>query len=73
MFKVEKNIPVPERRKRKGASYPFAGMEVGDSFACEQGDYARVQAAMRTYSYHHGSTKFVIRRTDNGFRCWRVE
>lgn len=73
MFKVEKNIAVPERRKRKGASYPFAQMEIGDSFACAQSDYGRVQAAMRTYSYHHVPVSFTLRKTDDGFRCWRVE
>jgi hypothetical protein len=40
MFKIEKGIPLPESK------YPFAEMEVGDSFfvPCESKEARRVQA-----------------------------
>lgn len=31
MFSIEKNIPIPLKQTR-GSKYPFADMEVGDSF-----------------------------------------
>ena len=35
MFEIVKNVPIPEKampRNTKGSKYPFASMEVGDSF-----------------------------------------
>ena len=63
---IEKNIPIP-------AKFPFAGMQVGDSFAISPNAKRTTMsvAAMR-YGRKHGM-KFTVRQMpDKSFRCWRV-
>lgn len=67
-MRIDKNIPMPPR----GYELPFDQMEVGDSFLLPSGvspGYARalIHAAQKKLS-----KKFSLRRTDNGFRCWRI-
>jgi hypothetical protein len=66
-MKVEKNIPIP-------AKFPFAGMQVGDSFAVPP-DVKRpaVSVAAMRFGLKHGM-KFTVRQVaDKTFRCWRIE
>ena len=65
--RIEKNVPVPKK-------YPFAGMQVGDSFAVPP-DVKRpaVTVAAMRYGRQHGM-KFTVRQVaDKTFRCWRIE
>lgn len=66
-MKVEKNVPLPQR-------FPFAGMEVGDSFAIPAGvNRTTVSVAAMRYAKKHGG-KFTVRlMPDRSLRCWRVE
>jgi hypothetical protein len=76
MYEIENNIPVPEPRSR--STYPFANMEIEDSFfvPCDLDAVRtierRVSASAAQYGRRH-STKYVTRREDNGVRVWRVE
>lgn len=65
-MKVEKGVPLP-------AKYPFAGMQVGDSFAVPLGIKRQaVSVAAHRYGKAHGM-KFTVRlMPDRTFRCWRV-
>lgn len=67
MFKVEKNIPIPQ--KTHLTKYPFYSMEIGDSFETEEG---RVRQAAFNYAADHPEYKFKSRKTEIGFRVWRV-
>ena len=63
---IDKKVPLPVR-------FPFADMEVGDSFAVppEVNRPAINVAAMR-YGRKHGMT-FTVRLTaDRSLRCWRT-
>ncbi len=64
---IEKNVPMPLR-------YPFAQMEVGDSFALPPGvGRTTVNVAAKRYADKHGG-KFTVRlMPDRSYRCWRVE
>ena len=65
-MKVEKNVPIPQK-------YPFAGMQVGDSFAVPP-DVKRpaINVAAMRYGLKHGM-KFTVRLTpDRTYRCWRI-
>lgn len=66
-MKVEKGIPMPVR-------YPFAEMEVGDSFEVpENVKRTAVSVSAKRYGDKHGM-KFTVRLTpERKFRCWRVE
>lgn len=63
---IDKGVPLPKR-------YPFAGMQVGDSFLVPD-DVKRTTvsiAAMR-YGRKHGM-RFTIRLTpERKLRCWRL-
>jgi hypothetical protein len=65
--KIDKQFPIPVK-------YPFAGMQVGDSFAVPP-DVKRpaVTVAAMRYGRKHGM-RFTVRQVaDKTFRCWRIE
>jgi len=69
MQEIEKNVPRPKLVRMR--RYPWIEMEVGDSFlfpATVKHPYVIARGASRLYD-----RKFVVHKTDNGFRCWRVE
>lgn len=75
MITIDKNVPMPEGRAR--SRYPYADMEVGDSFFVvtngtdENATARRLRGSSFTYGKKAGS-KFSVRKMDNGFRVWRV-
>lgn len=77
-IKVESGIPIETvwqthdgNRTRK---YPFNEMKVGDSFLCNGFDPRNVRLAAISYgrAYERGQ-KFSVRKTPEGFRCWRIK
>jgi hypothetical protein len=67
MMKVEKDVPLPVK-------FPFAGMQVGDSFAVPP-DVKRpaVTVAAMRFGRRHGM-RFTVRQVaDKTYRCWRIE
>lgn len=66
-MKIDKQFSIPVK-------YPFAGMQVGDSFAVPP-DVKRpaVTVAAMRFGRKHGM-KFTVRQVaDKTFRCWRIE
>jgi len=64
--KIEKKIPLPRK-------YPFDEMEVGDSFELPT-NWKRTTVAVAALRYGKVTgTKFSIRKTPEGFRCWRIK
>jgi len=83
MFEIEKGVPVAPPRIGRMPKYPFANMEVGDSFAVPMmgvpdlygGD--RSTGLLRTAASHHGrrhGMKLLVRAdsANNVTRCWRT-
>jgi hypothetical protein len=68
-IKIEKGLPlVPYNNTR----WPFDSMEIGDSFLIpSQTKSSTVSAAARFHSKIKG-TKFSVRKTPDGHRCWRI-
>ena len=69
MFEIEKNIPLKQITAR--ASYPFAQMEIGDSFFAEGITVNRLTAAAALHKKAHGRS-FSVRKVEGGYRVWRV-
>jgi hypothetical protein len=69
MIQVDKDIPIPERRVRR--VYPYAELEVGDSFFLEDAALQQVcnnnLRAGRKYQ-----RKFVAKKENGGVRVWRT-
>lgn len=70
MITIDKNIPTPGKARRVGApkKYPFSEMEVGDSF---EYPIKSVAFAASANGIKFGK-KFTVRKTENGYRCWRI-
>lgn len=65
-MKIEKNIPLPSK-------YPFAYMEIGDSFAVPPHiKRAAVTANAMRYGKTHGMQFTVRLMPDRTLRCWRT-
>ncbi len=66
-MKIEKNVPLP-------VMYPFAKMDIGDSFAIPPHiQRATISVAANRYGAKHGM-KFTVRMMpDRSYRCWRIE
>lgn len=71
MIKIEYNIPFTDGREIKICKYPWAKMEVGDSFAVH--DVSRVTMSA-TISYEKRRTGKVYRcsAVDDHVRVWRI-
>lgn len=72
-YKIEKNVDKPKRHQR--AKYPFAEMELDDSFEFPVSEIRRVQNAAAEHSRRHAhlKVKFSTRTiSDKKGRCWRT-
>jgi len=71
MINIDKNIPIP---KPRGSSnyYPWASMEVGDSFLIPTHKHNNVSAATR-YAKLRYKHKYSARKEEGGIRVWRIE
>lgn len=84
MYAIDKNIPMPDKIPRGGAEstlpkYPFAEMEIGDSFLVPtDGTTSENQLARNRIggSFRSGKmARFInieTRNVNGGVRCWRV-
>jgi hypothetical protein len=70
IYPVEKNVP---RSRKSGAVYPFAKMEVNDSFKFDgnEKDARTIRSAASMHAARTG-TKFSIKKDNGGYRCWRI-
>lgn len=83
-FKIDKDVPMPVMVDHPGRphKYPFAKMEVGDSFAVllnetttSKGKYNLAHSlgsCARRYAKMHGGV-FTVRTDDSEIRCWKIK
>jgi len=66
-IKIDKNIPPPA-----ACVYPFAALKKGESFLVDgkRGMSVRALASAHAKKNKH---KYTVRKTDEGYRCWRIE
>ncbi len=77
---IEKNVPMPNGRRQPKNDFPYAKMEVGDSFAVSVPEGAQVgqfSAKVRTQAHQWGKqngAKFSALLVDEQtkVRVWRV-
>lgn len=65
LVKIDKGIPIPATPK--ASRWPFAAMQVGDSFLATE----NLRTALWMYSKKY-DMKFSSRREGDGIRVWRV-
>lgn len=76
-FVIDKNVPLPTKKFTK-VGYPFAQMEVGDSFLVRHlkngSSLYSATRSFRSSAPQYADWKFAIRPVDGGgVRCWRSE
>ena len=78
MSKIETGIPIPPSRQgRKNHDYPYADLEIGQSFfaAPRPGKSIRQTAiylgAMSAYYAKKTGRRFTLRVVEGGVRVWR--
>jgi len=74
MVEIDKGIAPPLEKSED--EYPFAAMEVGDSFHLEADFDDSVRLASRLYTLGqrvHGAGSIKTRLTATGVRAWRVK
>jgi hypothetical protein len=74
-IQIESDVPMPAvRRSGKESQYPFAQMDVGDSFAMPIDFMGKLRGASQHYRKRNPEQRFSIRAEDGETcRCWRVE
>ena len=79
---IEKNIPItpknPKFWRKPQLKYPFAQMEVGDSFfvECDKDDARNMQVNLGVMGRRENKStgkKFTTRQSEGGVRVWRIE
>lgn len=74
MIKIDKRIPLPSKPCGVGRPdlYPWAVMNVGDSFLIAGGN-SQSAASMAYTAGKRNDRKFAVRSVDGGVRVWRIE
>lgn len=77
MYAIEKNVPIPEDCLPQ-PKYPFARMDIGDSFLVPayNGNRKVVQrrvAVMATHENKKNGKRYTVRMAQRGVRCWRIK
>ena len=68
---IESDIPPPKYDRISWAP-TLRRMKIGQSFVLPVREPSRGYAAINAYGRRHG-LKFKVRKTKEGFRCWRVK
>lgn len=72
MIQIEKNIPIPENARRGRPSYPWADMDIGDSFFVPSVTKKSAKSTCRHASLRHEPMKFICHDVEGGVRAWRI-
>lgn len=69
-FKIENNMPMPPLSHGRRAVYPFAQLEIGQSFDC---DTDKVVQAAYKYGKRNGKRFYTAKIDRNGKTVWRCK
>lgn len=72
MNKLQKGIPIPNKRYGLTSKYPFDNMEVGDSFVASK--HSILSVARNWARINKKDYKFTTRKiAENKIRIWRIK
>jgi hypothetical protein len=69
---IVRDVPVPPKRNENLRRYPFADMEVGDSFTVPADRMLSARSAASRFQQSHQGWAFVTRIEGERARIWRV-
>jgi hypothetical protein len=67
---LENDKPVPEFRAER--LYPFAFMEIGQSFQMDKRCHAPLRSSASRYKAQHPGWNYVTRKEGEFIRLWRI-
>jgi len=71
---IERGVPLPGRvAASQKTKYPFAAMDVGDSFRISEAAMRNARNSAYLYAKRHGQRFSCRRVSDTAFRVWRIE
>jgi hypothetical protein len=70
--RIDRNVPLPVGRNFRRTKYPFASMEVGDSFVFPASANESSARSQSNVAGRKSGRKFSVRKTEAGLRCWRI-
>lgn len=76
MYEIQKDIPTPPRDqlgRGRTRRYPFAEMDVGDSFLVPDRSAGAIAQAIRRANTTLEGKRFGYRTVNDGVRVWRIE
>jgi hypothetical protein len=78
MIKIESGIPLPSEARGRKIKYPFATLQVGQSFlaACAPEDSRKLIMSVSSLCGKHTKKtgrRYTCRVVEGGVRVWRVE
>lgn len=73
-FKIENDFAIPAERqpRTRRSKYPWAELEVGQSFLVE-GALLRSMSSTASHAGRRSKKKFLVRTAEGGVRIWRLE
>jgi hypothetical protein len=73
-FSIEADVPIPGGSGSRPSKYPFADMEIGESFAFDRSKLNSVRNNAGSYAKRHDGVRFVCRQVGTDvWRCWKLE
>jgi hypothetical protein len=70
-FKIEKNVPIAPRRLK--TRYPYAILEIGDSFFVPKNTPSQMAGSRQWAQFREPMKVFTLRREGDGCRVWRIQ
>ncbi len=70
MLSIEADVPIPPRMEAVRL-YPFAALEIGQSFLADKSSWASVRVQAVNHGKRLGRT-FRTRKVNGGIRVWRI-
>jgi hypothetical protein len=71
-IRIEKNVALPPPQVGRPPTYPFAAMEIGDSFLMRIEAKDRVREAAQAWRRRHEGWNYRTRIEADGIRVWRI-
>lgn len=74
-YRIENNVPIPKPGQGR-AKYPWAVLEIGQSFIvpCEEWEREQTMNSLTSCrnNAQRGNKRFALRNVKDGVRVWRV-
>ena len=70
-IKIDKNIPIPDRKTYKG-KYPFRNMEIGDSCFLPGLKSSNIGGSLGILKPKKSAVRSVVKDGVSGSRVWRI-